>query len=107
MKTSLIRKSLTGPALTISAIFLIAGLMLCVPPVFAGYQEYTVDSGINGPRDVFPVDLDEDLDEDLLVAIHFEDRVVEGEVIFDYRLRPGVVEKGNALELMRAVGLPV
>jgi hypothetical protein len=26
---------------------------------------------------------------------------------FDYRLRPGVVEKSNALELMRSVGLDV
>ena len=29
---------------------------------------------------------------------------VEG---FDYRLRPGVVQKSNALELMRLVGLDV
>jgi len=28
-------------------------------------------------------------------------------MIFDYRLRPGVVTKSNALELMRAVGLEV
>jgi len=26
---------------------------------------------------------------------------------FDYRLRPGVAQKSNALELMRAVGLEV
>jgi len=39
--------------------------------------------------------------------VHFADRIVEGDVIFDYQLRPGVVEKGNGLELMRAVGLPV
>jgi hypothetical protein len=26
---------------------------------------------------------------------------------FDYRLRPGVVQKSNALELMRSVGLDV
>ena len=30
-----------------------------------------------------------------------------GEIRFDYRLRPGVVERSNALELMRAVGLDV
>jgi hypothetical protein len=26
---------------------------------------------------------------------------------FDYRLRPGIVEKSNAIELMRSVGLDV
>jgi len=30
-----------------------------------------------------------------------------GEVVFDYRLRPGVVTHSNALALMRAVGLEV
>jgi hypothetical protein len=39
--------------------------------------------------------------------VHFED-VLDGErVVFDYRLRDGVVEKSNALALMRAVGLTV
>jgi hypothetical protein len=37
--------------------------------------------------------------------VHFEDRMVEGRMEFDYRLRPGVVTRGNALELMRAMGL--
>ncbi len=39
--------------------------------------------------------------------VHFEDRIDEGRIRFDYRLRPGVVERGNALELMRAIGLEV
>jgi hypothetical protein len=39
--------------------------------------------------------------------VHFEDRLVDGRMIFDYVLHPGVVEKSNALELMRAVGLSV
>lgn len=39
--------------------------------------------------------------------VHFEDQVVDGRVEFDYRLRPGVVTRSNALELMRAVGLAV
>ncbi|HSY51587.1 MAG TPA: DNA mismatch repair protein MutS [Thermoanaerobaculia bacterium] len=39
--------------------------------------------------------------------VHFEDRVEEGRVTFDYRMRPGVVTKSNALELMRAVGIEV
>lgn len=39
--------------------------------------------------------------------VHFEDRLENGRMIFDYRMRPGVVERSNALELMRAVGLEV
>ena len=39
--------------------------------------------------------------------VHFEDRIVDGRVEFDYRLRPGIVTHSNALELMRAVGLEV
>jgi DNA mismatch repair ATPase MutS len=31
----------------------------------------------------------------------------DGRMTFDYRVRPGVVTKSNALELMRAVGLEV
>jgi hypothetical protein len=40
-----------------------------------------------------------------LANAHFEDQVKEGEIAFDYRLRPGVVAHSNALALMRAVGL--
>jgi hypothetical protein len=39
--------------------------------------------------------------------VHLEDHMEGGEMHFDYRLRPGVVERGNALALMRAVGLEV
>lgn len=39
--------------------------------------------------------------------VHFEDHLENGQMIFDYRMRPGVVEKSNALALMRAVGLEV
>jgi DNA mismatch repair ATPase MutS len=38
---------------------------------------------------------------------HFEDQLHDGRMSFDYRLRPGIVEKSNALELMRSVGLDV
>ncbi|HEY7954227.1 MAG TPA: DNA mismatch repair protein MutS [Polyangia bacterium] len=41
------------------------------------------------------------------VNVHFEDELVSGELRFDYRMRPGVVRRSNALELMRAVGLEV
>jgi hypothetical protein len=39
--------------------------------------------------------------------VHFEDQIVDGRMSFDYRMRPGVVTRSNALELMRAVGLEV
>jgi MutS domain V len=39
--------------------------------------------------------------------VHFEDRVEDGRVTFDYQMRPGIVTKSNALELMRAVGIEV
>jgi hypothetical protein len=41
------------------------------------------------------------------VNMHFEDRLEDGKMIFDYRMRPGVVEHSNALALMRAIGLDV
>jgi hypothetical protein len=40
--------------------------------------------------------------------VHFEDTFEEnGRVSFDYRMRPGVVQRSNALALMRSVGLDV
>jgi len=39
------------------------------------------------------------------VNSHFEDRLEEGKLIFDYKLKPGVVTTSNALELMRSIGL--
>jgi hypothetical protein len=39
--------------------------------------------------------------------VHFEDHIENGRVVFDYRMRPGVVTKSNALELMRSVGIEV
>ncbi len=38
---------------------------------------------------------------------HFECTLAEGQLQFDYTLKPGVVKTSNALELMRAVGLDV
>ena len=38
---------------------------------------------------------------------HVEDRFDNGELIFDYRLKPGIVKASNALELMRSIGLQV
>lgn len=39
--------------------------------------------------------------------VHFEDHLEDGRITFDYRMRPGVVQKSNALELMRSVGLDI
>lgn len=37
--------------------------------------------------------------------VHFEDTIVDGRVLFDYRMREGVVTRSNALELMRSIGI--
>jgi hypothetical protein len=39
--------------------------------------------------------------------VHFQDRLIDGKMVFDYRVQPGVIERSNALDLMRAVGLEV
>lgn len=39
--------------------------------------------------------------------VHFEDAIEDGVIRFDYQLRPGVVPRGNAVALMRMIGLPV
>ena len=42
-----------------------------------------------------------------VMNVHFEDHVDNGTMQFDYTMRSGVVQKSNALSLMRAVGLEV
>jgi hypothetical protein len=39
--------------------------------------------------------------------VHFEDHIEDGRMVFDYAMRPGVVRKSNAIELMRSVGLEI
>jgi hypothetical protein len=39
--------------------------------------------------------------------VHFEDQLKDGGLEFDYKLRPGIVQKSNALELMRSVGINI
>jgi DNA mismatch repair ATPase MutS len=39
--------------------------------------------------------------------VHFADTLVDGEMVFDYRIHEGVVRHSNALALMRSVGLEV
>lgn len=44
---------------------------------------------------------------DQAVNKHFEDKISDGQMTFDYTLRNGVVERSNAIELMRMLGLDV
>jgi len=37
--------------------------------------------------------------------VHFRDQITDGEMTFDYRLRDGVVETSNALEVLRRAGV--
>jgi DNA mismatch repair ATPase MutS len=39
--------------------------------------------------------------------VHFADTLEDGRLHFDYQLQPGIVERSNALDLMRSVGLEV
>jgi DNA mismatch repair ATPase MutS len=39
--------------------------------------------------------------------VHFRESVEDGELVFDYRLHPGPVSGGNALRLMRSLGLAI
>jgi DNA mismatch repair ATPase MutS len=39
--------------------------------------------------------------------VHFEDHLEDGKMVFDYKMREGVVQKSNALALMRSVGIEV
>ncbi|HEX4593576.1 MAG TPA: hypothetical protein VH157_04845 [Bryobacteraceae bacterium] len=41
------------------------------------------------------------------VNVHFADTLENGRLHFDYQLMPGIVERSNALDLMRSVGLEV
>jgi len=41
------------------------------------------------------------------VNVHFEDWFDNGEIRFDYRMKPGPVTRSNAIALMKAVGLSV
>jgi DNA mismatch repair ATPase MutS len=39
--------------------------------------------------------------------MHFEERIENGEMRFDYKLRDGVVTTSNGIALMRMIGLKV
>jgi MutS domain V len=62
--------------------------------------------GLLTTHDLALTEIDHDLGS-LAVNVHFEDKIEDGRVEFDYRLRPGIVTHSNALELMRAIGLEI
>jgi hypothetical protein len=41
------------------------------------------------------------------INMHFEDHIENGKIAFDYKLKSGVIQKSNAIALMRSVGLDV
>jgi DNA mismatch repair ATPase MutS len=49
----------------------------------------------------------EGLPEAALRNMHFQDDLEDGRMRFDFKLREGVIEKSNGLELMRSIGLKV
>jgi hypothetical protein len=44
---------------------------------------------------------------DKVTQVHLRELARDGELIFDYKLHPGPVRSGNALRLMRSLGLAV
>jgi hypothetical protein len=47
------------------------------------------------------------LDPQALVNVHFQDELKDGQLMFDFKLHPGIVTKSNGIELMRSIGLDV
>jgi hypothetical protein len=62
--------------------------------------------GLITTHDLALADIADELGEQA-ANVHFEDRIEDGQMRFDYQLRAGVVRKSNALELMRSVGLEI
>jgi MutS domain V len=62
--------------------------------------------GLLTTHDLALANLQQDVSAGVL-NVHFEDRMNGTEMLFDYKLKPGVVTRSNAIELMRAVGLDV
>jgi hypothetical protein len=63
-------------------------------------------SGLVATHDVALAALEDELAGRVRNA-HFTDVVRDGEMVFDYRLRPGVVRTSNALRLLRMAGIDV
>ena len=62
--------------------------------------------GLVATHDVALAALEAELDGKVTNA-HFTDVIRAGEMVFDYRLRPGVVRTSNALRLLRMAGIEV
>ncbi|MFH5804290.1 DNA mismatch repair protein MutS [Alienimonas sp. DA493] len=60
--------------------------------------------GLVTTHDLALTELVDDLG-DRAANVHFRDHLADGRMTFDHRLRPGVVPRSNALELMRLVGI--
>lgn len=63
-------------------------------------------TGIVATHDVALSELEQE-SPDQVENVHFTDVMIEGEMTFDYRLRPGVVRTSNALRLLRMAGVDV
>ncbi|MCM2316735.1 MAG: DNA mismatch repair protein MutS [Thermoanaerobaculia bacterium] len=62
--------------------------------------------GLVSTHDLALARMADDLGE-LARNVHFEDHMEGDRMVFDYRMRDGIVAKSNALALMRAVGLDI
>ncbi len=63
-------------------------------------------TGLVATHDIALSELEEE-HPDRVGNAHFTDVVIDGEMTFDYRLRPGVVRTSNALRLLRMAGIEV
>ena len=75
----------------------------------SGVMRALVDTGAIGlitTHDLALASIEQDLGP-AAANVHFDDRIVDGRIEFDYQLQTGVVTRSNALELMRAIGLHV
>ena len=63
-------------------------------------------SGLTATHDIALSALEDENPEHVL-NVHFTDVMLDGEMIFDYRLQPGVVKTSNALQLLKMAGIEV
>jgi hypothetical protein len=73
----------------------------------SGIAQALISSGAIGLISTHDLALTEIGEERLLRNVHFEDRIENGVLRFDFQLREGVVTSSNGVALMRMVGLKV